>query len=52
MQDYKDFLKSKQKTQVESGFELSESELNKNMFDFQKFIVKRALKAGKRPNLL
>ena len=47
MQDYKDFLKSKQKTQVESGFELSESELNKNMFDFQKFIVKRALKAGK-----
>lgn len=47
MQDYQDFLKSKQKTQVESGFELSESELNKNMFDFQKFIVKRALKAGK-----
>ena len=45
--EYKDFLERKQKTHIESGFELHESELNKNMFDFQKFIVKRALKAGK-----
>jgi len=45
--EYKEFLKQKQKTHLESGFEVSESELNKNMFDFQKFIVKRALKAGK-----
>lgn len=45
--EYKDFLERKQKTHIESGFELDESELNKNMFDFQKFIVKRALKAGK-----
>jgi hypothetical protein len=45
--EYQEFLKQKQKTHVESGFELDESELNKNMFQFQKFIVKRALKAGK-----
>ena len=45
--EYKEFLERKQKTHIESGFELHESELNKNMFDFQKFIVKRALKAGK-----
>lgn len=45
--EYKEFLKQKQKTHLDSGFEVNESELNKNMFDFQKFIVKRALKAGK-----
>lgn len=45
--EYLEFLKQKQKTHVESGFEIKESELNNNMFDFQKFIVKRALKAGK-----
>ena len=46
-QDYLDFLKSKQKTITDSGFEINDSELNQNLFDFQKFIVKRALKAGK-----
>jgi len=45
--EYKEFLKQKQKKHIESGFNVQESELNKNMFDFQKFIVKRALKAGK-----
>ena len=45
--DYLEFLEKKQKTHVESGFDLTENELNNNMFDFQKFIVKRALKAGK-----
>jgi len=44
---YEDFLKEKQKTHILSGFEVNDSELNNNMFDFQKFIVKRALKAGK-----
>ncbi len=44
---YSDFLKSKQKTHVLSGFDIDEEKLNKNMFDFQKFIVKRALRAGK-----
>jgi superfamily II DNA or RNA helicase len=45
--DYKEFLESKQKSHVLSGFDVDESELNSKMFDFQKFIVKRALKAGK-----
>lgn len=45
--EYIEFLKSKQKTHALSGFDIDESELNKSMFDFQKFIVKRALKAGK-----
>ena len=46
-QDYQEFLKSKQKAHIDSGFEIDESELNSNLFPFQKFIVKRALKAGK-----
>lgn len=45
--DYLEFLESKQKTHINSGFEIKESELNNSMFDFQKFIVKRALKSGK-----
>ena len=44
---YLDFLQTKQKTHILSGFDVNENELNNNMFDFQKFIVKRALKAGK-----
>jgi hypothetical protein len=47
MEDYLKFLETKQKKHIESGFEINENELNKNMFPFQKFIVKRALKAGK-----
>lgn len=47
MKDYQEFLKTKQKKHVESGFDVNESELNKNLFDFQKFIIKRALKAGR-----
>jgi len=45
--DYYDFLKSKLKSHSLSGFDINESELNSSMFNFQKFIVKRALKAGK-----
>lgn len=45
--DYKDFLATKQKNHILSGFDISESELNHSLFDFQKFIVKRALKSGK-----
>lgn len=47
MEDYQKFLQQKQKTHVLSGFDIDESELNKNLFEFQRFIVKRALKAGK-----
>lgn len=45
--DYQEFLQTKQKTHHESGFEISDSELHEKLFDFQRFIVKRALKAGK-----
>lgn len=45
--EYSDFLETKKKRVVESGFEVNENELNKNLFDFQKHIVKKALKAGK-----
>ena len=45
--NYEEFIKSKQKTHIYSGFNIDENTLNKNLFDFQKFIVKRALKAGK-----
>ena len=44
---YVDFLKTKQKKVIESGFDIDESELNPMLFDFQKFTVKRALRAGK-----
>ena len=44
---YEDFLKTKQNTHIESGFTIDESQLNTNLFPFQKFIVLRALKAGK-----
>lgn len=43
--DYKDFLKTKQKRVINSGFE--PTDLNSNLFEFQKFSVKRALNAGK-----
>lgn len=44
---YSDFLKHKERTTVYSGFEIDEAKLNVAMFPFQKFIVKRALAAGK-----
>ena len=43
--EYKDFLQTKLKTHIQSGFECET--LNNNLFPFQKFIVKRALKSGK-----
>ena len=45
--DYTQFLNTKQKSVIYSGFEINENELNPMLFDFQKFTVKRALKAGK-----
>ena len=44
---YSEFLKSKQKNHIESGFDIDEKELSSNLFPFQKFCVKRALRAGK-----
>ena len=45
--NYDEFLRSKQKNHIHSGFDVDESMLNQSLFDFQRFIVKRALKAGK-----
>lgn len=45
--EYEEFLKNKLKTKVNSGFILNENKLNPAMFDFQKFIVLKALKAGR-----
>lgn len=42
---YAEFLQSKQKAHIKSGFDAID--LNTNLFPFQEFIVKRALKAGK-----
>lgn len=43
--NYEDFLKEKTKTVIKSGFEVEK--LNQNLFPFQEWIVRRALKAGK-----
>lgn len=45
--EYQEFLQTKRKTFIESGFEISEKKLNKMMFPFQKYIVKLALKKGR-----
>lgn len=45
--EYTKFLETKRKTFLESGFEIEESELNQNLFDFQKFTVKTALSKGR-----
>jgi DNA modification methylase len=45
--EYKKFLETKKKNHIHSGFEINENELNENLFDFQKFIVHKALKAGR-----
>ena len=44
---YYEFLEQKKTQRVESGFEVSEDELNPALFPFQKYCVIRALKAGK-----
>lgn len=45
--NYEQFIQSKQKTLAQSGFEVDETNLNPALFDFQKWIVRRALSAGK-----
>jgi DNA modification methylase len=47
MDEYEKFLKTKQKNHIDSGFEISQNELNPSMFEFQKFTVQRALKSGR-----
>jgi DNA modification methylase len=45
--DYNAFLSSKIKQVQLSGFDVHDRDLNKSLFDFQGYITKRALKAGK-----
>ncbi len=45
--NYQDFLNNKIKEYQETGFDIDKNHLNKNLFDYQKFIVCKALKAGK-----
>ena len=47
MNDYEKFLEAKRIIIKPSGFEIDESELNSNLFPFQRFIVKKALYLGK-----
>lgn len=44
---YSAFLESKKLNPVVSGFDVNESELNSSLFDFQRSIVKWALKRGR-----
>jgi len=45
--EYQEFLETKRKTFIESGFDVNENKLNKNLFDFQKYAIKTSLKKGK-----
>lgn len=45
--NYADFLETKKRKQILSGFDINESELNKNLFPFQKYIVKKAIQCGR-----
>ena len=45
--EYQTFLEQKKQTRVESGFNVTESDLNPALFPFQKYCVIRALAAGK-----
>jgi DNA modification methylase len=45
--EYKKLLKNKVKKIIEAGFEINLDLLNQNLFDFQSFIVQKALKMGR-----
>lgn len=45
--EYAKFIERKRKSAIESGFELKDSDLHHQLFDFQRFCVKWALKKGK-----
>ena len=47
MNDYKQFLQEKKSKFISSGFDIGEIKLNDNLFDFQEYIVKIALKKGR-----
>lgn len=45
--DYNEFLKTKEYSYDNTGFDISITELNQNLFDFQKEVVRWALKKGR-----
>ena len=45
--DYKEFLKNKQVKIAKTGFDVEDDSLNPLLFDFQKYCVRKALKAGR-----
>jgi hypothetical protein len=45
--NYKEFLSNKEKTIAAQGINVNESQLNSNLFDFQKIIVQKALQKGR-----
>lgn len=47
MKNYFELLESKKKRIADAGFEVKDNQLNENLFDFQRFIVKTALKKGR-----
>ena len=47
MKDYEDFINSKKVTPIISGFDIDADTLNPSLFDFQRVIVKWALKRGR-----
>ena len=47
MNDYREFIESKKIAVMVSGFDINPDSLNKNLFDFQRVIVKWALKRGR-----
>ena len=47
MNEYQKFLKSKERKTVEAGFELLNEKLNPSLFDFQRYIVSKALRMGR-----
>lgn len=47
MNDYLKFLENKKKQILDAGFDVEESSLNPYLFDFQRYIVKKALKKGR-----
>ena len=44
---YEQYLESKKERVAQSGFSISDDELNPQLFPFQKFCIKRALTQGK-----
>jgi len=45
--EYQEFLETKKRKLIKSGFKVKESNLNSYLFDFQKYIVVKALEHGK-----